>query len=69
MLAWHFSQRASNGRASAACTKLILDVFPHTAAAIALYRKFGFVVEGRRAKQYRRTSGEYWDSVDMGLLL
>ncbi len=49
--------------------KLSLSVFPHNAAAIALYRKFGFVEEGRRRKQYRRASGELWDSVDMGLLL
>ena len=49
--------------------KLILDVFPHNTAAIALYRKFGFVEEGFRAKQYRRASGELWDALDMGLLL
>ncbi len=49
--------------------KLVLDVFPHNAAAIALYRKFGFVQEGRRVKQYRRANGELWDSLDMGLLL
>ena len=49
--------------------KLSLGVFAHNAAAIALYRKFGFVEEGLRIKQYRRTSGELWDSVDMGLLL
>jgi RimJ/RimL family protein N-acetyltransferase len=49
--------------------KLSLSVFPHNEAAIALYRKFGFVDEGRRAKQYRRASGELWDAVDMGLLL
>jgi RimJ/RimL family protein N-acetyltransferase len=49
--------------------KLILDVFPHNAAAIALYRKFGFVDEGRRVKQYRRASGELWDALEMGLLL
>ena len=49
--------------------KLSLSVFPHNAAAIALYRKFGFVEEGRRVKQYRRASGELWDAVDMGLLL
>ena len=49
--------------------KLSLSVFPHNAAAIALYRKFGFVEEGRRVKHYRRASGELWDSVDMGLLL
>ena len=49
--------------------KLSLSVFPHNAAAIALYRKFGFVEEGRRIKQYRRASGELWDALDMGLLL
>jgi RimJ/RimL family protein N-acetyltransferase len=49
--------------------KLSLDVFPHNTAAIALYRKFGFVEEGRRVKQYRRASGELWDSIEMGLLL
>jgi ribosomal protein S18 acetylase RimI-like enzyme len=49
--------------------KLSLEVFPHNDAAIALYRKFGFVEEGRRVKHYRRASGELWDSVVMGLLL
>ena len=49
--------------------KLNLGVFPHNTAAIALYRKFGFVEEGRQVKQYRRSSGELWDSIEMGLLL
>ena len=49
--------------------KLSLSVFPHNTAAIALYRKYGFVDEGRRVKQIRRASGELWDSIDMGLLL
>ena len=49
--------------------KVSLSVFPHNAAAIALYRKFGFVEEGRRVKQFRRASGELWDAIDMGLLL
>jgi ribosomal protein S18 acetylase RimI-like enzyme len=49
--------------------KLSLSVFPHNTAAITLYRKHGFVEEGRRVKQYRRSSGEFWDAVDMGLLL
>ena len=49
--------------------KLSLEVFPHNDAGIALYRRFGFVEEGRRVKQYRRASGELWDSVVMGLLL
>ena len=49
--------------------KLSLDVFPHNEAAIALYKKLGFVEEGRRVKQYRRKSGELWDGIEMGLLL
>jgi RimJ/RimL family protein N-acetyltransferase len=49
--------------------KLTLSVFPHNDAAIALYRKFGFVEEGRRIKHIRRTNGELWDLIEMGLLL
>jgi len=49
--------------------KLSLSVFAHNAAGIALYRKLGFVEEGRRVKQIRRSSGELWDVIDMGLLL
>jgi RimJ/RimL family protein N-acetyltransferase len=49
--------------------KLSLSVFAHNTAAIALYRKFGFVEEGRRVKHYRRASGELWDALEMGLLL
>lgn len=49
--------------------KLILGVFPHNVAGIALYRKFGFVEEGRRVRQIRRQNGELWDVVEMGLLL
>ena len=49
--------------------KLSLSVFPHNTAGIALYRKHGFVEEGRRAKQLRRANGQLWDLVDMGLLL
>jgi L-amino acid N-acyltransferase YncA len=49
--------------------KLALEVFPHNQAAIALYRKFGFVEEGHRSKHYRRASGELWDAIVMGLLL
>ena len=49
--------------------KLALEVFPHNEAAIALYRRFGFVEEGRRVRHYRRASGELWDSVIMGLSL
>jgi RimJ/RimL family protein N-acetyltransferase len=49
--------------------KLTLGVFPHNERAIGLYRRFGFVEEGRRVQQIRRTSGELWDTIEMGLLL
>ena len=49
--------------------KLALSVFPHNEAAIALYRKFGFVEEGRRRRHVRRANGELWDLIEMGLLL
>jgi RimJ/RimL family protein N-acetyltransferase len=49
--------------------KLTLSVFPHSEAAIALYRKFGFVEEGRRVRHIRRANGELWDLIEMGLLL
>jgi len=49
--------------------KLCLEVFTHNTAAIALYRKWGFVEEGHRVNQYRRASGELWDSLVMGLPL
>jgi RimJ/RimL family protein N-acetyltransferase len=49
--------------------KLSLSVFVHNTAAIALYRRFGFVEEGRRVKHFRRANGELWDAFEMGLLL
>jgi RimJ/RimL family protein N-acetyltransferase len=49
--------------------KLCLEVFPTNTPAIALYCKYGFAEEGLRPKQYRRASGELWDSLAMGLLL
>ena len=49
--------------------KLTLSAFPHNHAAVALYRKLGFVDEGRRVKQVRRRNGELWDLIEMGLLL
>jgi len=62
--------RAAIGRARGqGLHKLCLEVFPHNEAAVALYRKCGFVEEGRRPRQYRRASGELWDAIVMGLLL
>jgi putative acetyltransferase len=49
--------------------KLCLEVFARNAAAIAVYRKAGYAEEGRRVAQYRRASGERWDTIVMGLLL
>lgn len=49
--------------------KLSLGVFAHNERAIALYRKQGFVEEGRRVKHYRRKNGELFDSLEMGKLL
>lgn len=49
--------------------KLSLGVFPGNLAAVALYRKFGFVDEGLRVEHVRRASGEHWDLLEMGLLL
>jgi putative acetyltransferase len=49
--------------------KLALEVWPHNAAAIGLYEKFGFEREGYLRRHYRRRSGELWDSVVMGLSL
>lgn len=49
--------------------KLTLGVFPQNDAAIGLYRKFGFVEEGRRIQHIRRANGERWDLIEMGLLL
>jgi RimJ/RimL family protein N-acetyltransferase len=49
--------------------KVTLGVFPHNEAAIALYRKFGFVEEGRLRSHMRRANGELWDVIEMGLLL
>jgi RimJ/RimL family protein N-acetyltransferase len=48
--------------------KLALSVFPHNIAAIALYRKFGFVEEGRLVRHVRRADGQLWDLIEMGLL-
>jgi ribosomal protein S18 acetylase RimI-like enzyme len=61
---------AAIGRASEqGLHKLSLEVFARNTAGIALYRKSGFVEEGRRTRQYRRASGELWDTIVMGRAL
>lgn len=49
--------------------KIMLEVWPHNARAIALYQRFGFVTEGRLRRHYRRRNGELWDALVMGLVL
>jgi RimJ/RimL family protein N-acetyltransferase len=49
--------------------KIALQVWPHNKAAIRLYEKKGFVQEGYLHKHYRRSSGELWDTILMGLPL
>jgi RimJ/RimL family protein N-acetyltransferase len=49
--------------------KIALQVWPHNAAAIALYERFGFRREGYLTRHYRRRSGELWDAIIMGLPL
>jgi ribosomal protein S18 acetylase RimI-like enzyme len=46
--------------------KLVLAVYPHNEAAISLYRSFGFVEEGRLARQSRKSYG-YEDEILMAV--
>ncbi len=45
--------------------EVVLHVFPHNLAAIALYRKHGFEDRGVVQGQYPRKSGENWDALKM----
>ncbi len=49
--------------------KLSLQVWPHNGPARRLYRRFGFVEEGRLRRHYARRNGELWDAIIMGLVL
>ncbi len=49
--------------------KVALEVWPHNARALALYRSRGFVEEGRLVRHYRRSDGALWDAVVMGKVL
>jgi RimJ/RimL family protein N-acetyltransferase len=46
--------------------KIELQVWPHNAAAIALYGSAGFEQEGYLRHHYRRRNGEIWDAIIMG---
>lgn len=52
---------------AAGAHKMWLEVWPHNTVALALYRRAGFVEEGRKRRHYRRRNAERWDSVLMGL--
>ena len=49
-------------------TKVELEVFPHNAPAISLYRKLGFEEEGRRRRRYL-IGGDHVDAVLMAIRL
>lgn len=49
--------------------KITLQTWPHNTAAVRLYRRHGFQVEGYLHRHWRRRSGELWDAVLMGLLV
>jgi ribosomal-protein-alanine N-acetyltransferase len=49
--------------------EVVLHVFPHNTAAIALYRKHGFEERGLLRGAYPRRSGERWDAIRMTLAL
>jgi RimJ/RimL family protein N-acetyltransferase len=49
--------------------KVCLELWAHNTRALALYEKFGFVVEGRHPRHWRRNDGSLWDSLSMGLVL
>ena len=45
--------------------KICLSAFSTNDRAIHLYKKMGFIEEGRREKQYKTAPGEYVDEVLM----
>lgn len=45
--------------------RVVLHVFPHNPAAVALYRKHGFEERGVVRGAYPRRSGERWDALRM----
>jgi RimJ/RimL family protein N-acetyltransferase len=58
-------QGAEQWARSAAVTKLELHVFPHNAAAIALYEKLGYEREGFRKRHYKRPDARFVDAILM----
>jgi ribosomal protein S18 acetylase RimI-like enzyme len=50
---------------SVGAREIVLHVFPHNTAAIALYRKHGFEKRGVLLRAYPRRTGEQWDALRM----
>jgi RimJ/RimL family protein N-acetyltransferase len=61
-------EEALNWARTAGITKVELEVFPHNAPAIALYRKLGFEEEGKLRKRYL-IGGHHVDAVLMAIQL
>jgi RimJ/RimL family protein N-acetyltransferase len=49
--------------------KIDLRMIANNTRAMGLYRKLGFVEEGRRAREIKYADGSYADEILMGLLL
>ena len=52
-----------------AIEKVVLGVFAENEPAIALYRSMGFVIEGRRVREFKLGPGRYADDLIWGILL
>jgi RimJ/RimL family protein N-acetyltransferase len=53
----------------AGASRVVLHVFPHNAAARALYARAGFTEAGMLSRAYVRRGGEAWDAIRMELPL
>jgi RimJ/RimL family protein N-acetyltransferase len=53
----------------AGARKIVLHVFPHNAAALALYKRHGFASIGLVQAAFPRRSGAWWDAIRMELEL
>jgi RimJ/RimL family protein N-acetyltransferase len=63
-IGWALMEQAVEWARASGVTKLELHVFPHNAAAIELYERFGFEREGYRRGHYK-SSGRLVDAILM----
>ncbi len=68
-LGGHLIDALIDGARELGAHKAELQVWPHNEPALRLYLSRGFVVEGRFRAHYRRSSGQVWDAILMGLAL